>query len=784
MTNTRPPGRGSPYNQPPMYPGEQRGYGSNLPYGFAGERRPIEPPRRRRRRSVVGTILLYCCVALLVLGAGAATFFFMSPPTDFIRREIIAAVKRETGRDLTIGGGASFTLLPSFGLKLDDVSLSAPAGMGGEPLVRMTSFNVGVHLMPLLRRQIVVDRVELNDPVFSLRVDANGRRSWDMAAAEPAEMDLNGQDPHGLDPQGLAPARLRFAGAMPGSSIAGLLVIPVAAAAPSGTPVLSLDSILVRNGALRYTDERNGAWGRFDGLNAQFSLPAIDRPLTGTGTLVSEGETFQFKSTLTTPADLAAQRSAKLALTVSGMPLTLSYDGTVGAHEGIGTLTANSPSLSALAHWWGNDVSPDAGAGEVAFTAHLNASPAGVILSAIDLKAGPAAATGTVGFTERPGERPHVAAELAVSGLDIGALPLGANLRAGRAATPAPTPLSLDPAPDMTPQRGAEPNSIDDLLERPGPRVKGYARRAGWSTDPIDIKALGLADADARLTLTNVTYKRTRIDSAKVVLSVQDLVARVTLSDLQLYGGTGQGTVVLDASGNAPAISSEFSLAAVAAEPILRDAAQVDWLNGKADVAWKVTGQGASEADIVRSLNGGAQVAVKNGNVIGFDLGAAMHELSEGSLPHLARDPSQRTDFRALTGTFTIASGMATNSDLQLDSRHLHATGAGTVNLPQRTLDYTVRPKLVANLQGDQGEKNAVGIEVPVHITGPWQQPEFAPDIAGALNSQGTVDAVKEIGKQLKGKKAGEIVKDLFGKGEGGGPSKAEKLIDNFFGKQ
>ena len=105
-------------------------------------------------------------------------------------------------------------------------------------------------------------------------------------------------------------------------------------------------------------------------------------------------------------------------------------------------------------------------------------------------------------------------------------------------------------------------------------------------------------------------------------------------------------------------------------------------------------------------------------------------------------------------------------------------------DLPQRSLDYTVKPKLVANLQGDNGEQNAVGIEVPVHITGPWQQPDFSPDIAGAINSQGTVDAVKQIGKQLKGKNAGEIVNDLFGKGEDGGPSKAQKLLDGLFGKK
>ena len=95
-----------------------------------------------------------------------------------------------------------------------------------------------------------------------------------------------------------------------------------------------------------------------------------------------------------------------------------------------------------------------------------------------------------------------------------------------------------------------------------------------------------------------------------------------------------------------------------------------------------------------------------------------------------------------------------------------------------------MRPKLVANLGGDGGEANAAGIEVPVHITGSWEHPDISPDIAGAINAPGTVDAVKQIGKQLKGKNAGEIVQDLFGEGEGGKPSKAQKLLDNLFGKE
>ncbi|CAN1723045.1 AsmA protein [Hyphomicrobium sp. 1Nfss2.1] len=765
MNNSRPPVRGT---QPPprrQTLGDQR-YGANLPHGFQGERRPPAPPPRRS--SWLGSVLLYGGVAVLALGVFGATVLVMSPPSDLIRREIISRVKAETGRDLTIAGPASFTFFPSLGLRLNGVSLSAPAGMGGAPLVKAESFDVGVKLMPLLRQEIVVDRLVLNEPVFSLRVDADGRRNWDMAGAE---------------------MPFRFAGAREnGGWVAGAreLIAPSAHAAPRELAALSLDDISIINGAVRYNDERNGAWGRFDGINARFALPGLDQPLVGSGDFLADGETFRFKSTLSTPAELAARRSAKLVLDVSGMPLSIGYDGTIGGDQAGGTLKADAPSLSALAQWWGTPVSPEAGAGAVSFSAVLNATARTVQLTNIDLKAGRTAAAGAVSFEERQGARPHVGADLRISGLDVAALPLGADLRAaagqGR-SVPAPTPLSLDaPAP------AEEPQSIDDLLnqQQPGPRVKGYTQRAdgAWSSEPIDIKALGLVDADARLQLVDITYGRTKIDTARATVDLKDQVARIDLAEVRLYNGLGKGQVTLDATQSEAAFTSDISLTGVNAGRLLRDSAKVDWLDGTADVSWKVTGRGASEAAIVNSLNGSSRVAVNNGAVMGFDLGGALDELSEGGIPDFNYDRTKRTTFRSMTGSFTIANGIASNSDLKLDSPHLHATGTGSVDLPQRSLDYTVKPKLVANLKGDGGEKDAAGIEVPVHITGSWQQPKFQPDIAGALNSQGTVDAVKQIGKQLKGKNAGEVVKDLFGKSEDGGPSKAQKLLDGLFGKK
>ena len=171
-----------------------------------------------------------------------------------------------------------------------------------------------------------------------------------------------------------------------------------------------------------------------------------------------------------------------------------------------------------------------------------------------------------------------------------------------------------------------------------------------------------------------------------------------------------------------------------------------------------------------------------NGAIIGFNLAGAMRALSEGKIPKFSKSPSQKTDFSELTGSFVIADGIAKNDDLKLASPLMRATGSGAIDLPQRSLDYTLRPKVVASLAGQGGEQNLTGIEIPVHISGPWSAPDIAPDLAGAINNPKAVEAVKEIGKELKGKNAGEIVEDLLGKGENGEPSKAEKLLQKFLG--
>jgi AsmA protein len=190
-----------------------------------------------------------------------------------------------------------------------------------------------------------------------------------------------------------------------------------------------------------------------------------------------------------------------------------------------------------------------------------------------------------------------------------------------------------------------------------------------------------------------------------------------------------------------------------------------------------------SEEALVQSINGKGDFAFSNGAVAGFNLGGALRELGQGNIPNFEASPSQKTDFTALTGTYVITDGVARNEDMKLSGPAVRATGSGSVDIPARNLDYTVRPTLVASAEGEGGAQDLTGIEVPVHVTGSWNAPKIEPDIEGALSSEKNRNAAKEIGEKLGGKEVGEAIEGLLKKGENGEPSKAEKFLDKIFGK-
>jgi AsmA protein len=735
------------------------------PVGPEDGRYPTRPPQRRepeRQQSLLLVGLIYGGIGLLALGVAAVTFLMISPPTEFIRNRVVSEVRAETGREFKIAGPASFTFFPSVGMRVKDVSLSAPPGMGGEPLLTAQSLDVGVRLWPLLRREIVVDQLVLHKPVFNLRVDAQGKRSWDIGAvaapvryAEAATTVTDGP--------------IRLAANSEGSGGRGL-----------DLGELSLGDVRIVDGTVRYADERSGAAREITAIDADVQAPSLASPVDAKGSFLSQSEKIAFDGKITSLGDLVKARQAKLALNVAGRPLNVHYDGTIALQNEIaaeGSLNGDTTSVRTLAEWLGTRLPRSDGFGTASLAATVTGSGESWRLSDTKLTLDGATATGTIGLITS-GKRPHVVADLKVSNLNLDTY--GSRTRDEQAA-PVPTEDAAPPA-----QAPSGPSSIEDLLEQPsqpGPKVKAFAHREGWSAEPFDLSGFDLLDADAKLSITGLTYGGMRVDSSEASLTLKDRLLKTTLPDFRLYNGRGSGAVTVDATGKEALVAADFSLANIAAQALLKDSAGIDWLSGNYNGNLSIKGHGVSEEALVQSINGKGDFAFSNGAVAGFNLGGALRELSQGNIPNFEGSPSQKTDFTALTGTYVITDGVAHNEDLKLSGPAVRATGSGSVNLPARNLDYTVRPTLVASAEGEGGEQDLTGIEVPVHVTGSWSAPKIEPDLEGALSSEKNRNAAKEIGEKLGGKEVGEAIGGLLKKGENGEPSKAEKFLDKIFGK-
>jgi len=218
--------------------------------------------------------------------------------------------------------------------------------------------------------------------------------------------------------------------------------------------------------------------------------------------------------------------------------------------------------------------------------------------------------------------------------------------------------------------------------------------------------------------------------------------------------------------------------------PMLTDAAGFDWLAGRTNLQVRLAGRGASERAIVESLNGTAAVTVADGAIVGVNIPQIVRGLSQGRLSDFGQSGTEKTDFSEMTATFRIADGVADTQDMRMLSPLMRLTATGNVNIPQRQLDATLRPRLVGSLSGQGGVQNLTGLELPVRLTGPWSDPQLSADIDAVLKDPDkAVEAIKQIGKQLEDSGFGEALRKLLGNGDSGGKSgkSGGGLLDELF---
>ncbi len=265
--------------------------------------------------------LFFIGIALLITGLVAPSFINWNKHKSALMAQISPYFQRK----ISVDGNISFQILPQPELQLANVTVANADGSMKNPLMKLKSLDVQVDLMPLLQGQIVVNTVNLMQPVFNVEVYNNGKTNL-SGFFSPSDDDL-----------------------------------------VTTAKATQLNQISVTDGTLHYTNVLTGTHKTFDNLTLTVSADTLLGPYHVTGTMEYqqtnaniEIDTGVFDQTMTAPIELSF-------MPVEKMP-QITLKGTISLHGGInlgGKLSLSNGSLSSLADipelnaldFWETDVS-------------------------------------------------------------------------------------------------------------------------------------------------------------------------------------------------------------------------------------------------------------------------------------------------------------------------------------------------------------------------------------------------------------------------------------------
>ncbi len=701
---------------------------------------------KRPDMSLVTKKILFGLISLTLLLVLTVLFLPWLIPTDLVRRQVVASVKAATGRDLIIAGKASVSLFPSLGVRLEDVRLANPPEMTGPPLVTMAKLELRLGLFALLSGNYQVQRFVLIRPVVQLRRDEAGRVNWTFSPGSastsrskrfygeptPPTERTSYEGPQRVAREGKAD-RLdlqKARGLQPAHSRKGTWKL----ALPSD---LVLKDVRIEDGTLTFSDLQTGTHQEVSGITLSVALPSLEDAFTAQGHVIWRKQRLDITAKLSEPIRLSRGKASALTLTLSHPQGKADFSGKLkasGEEMVSGKWRVDTEDLRDFLASFQVAPAIDVEGKLARFHAEALMGFRGSVLTIDQLSArlGNLRLTGQ-GKVEISGPQPRIVAKISGNRWDL------------RPYLPASSPTKQDVR-----QNGVRPDegSLRDK-GRSGGKVAGNKDpltslietvNADNTLSPETPLAFLMGfDADIQLALAGLRLPRLALGQTDLAMRLQDGVLTLDLQNVDLYGGRGNGRVILSTKQSPPILKTRLDVFQLSAKPFLTDVAGVDWLSGKTRLSVSLTGQGTTWEQLAPSLGGQGRFQFRNGTLRGINLAKMMRALRKGQLTGWQQEGDQETDFSEFSASFALKDGVARTKDMRFAAPLLRIRGEGQVNLVKRSLDLRVKPKLVASLAGQGGQRDVSGVSFPVRVSGPWDNPSFLPDIAGIVQDPNVI---------------------------------------------
>jgi AsmA protein len=459
-------------------------------------------------------------------------------------------------------------------------------------------------------------------------------------------------------------------------------------------------SFVLENATAAFLDQRHGqAFGLYE-IDAAAEISDAGE-LTLRGNAVIAGQRAKFETYVKSPARAAGEGSPA-TLNFESPLLNVSFDGRLAAHDELGLagqVTASAPDMRAAARWLGAKPGGGRGFKNLAVSGKLDSEGSKFKLRKAEVGFDGFKGTG-VAILDFGKPIPSLAVSLDTDAIDLNPY------------------LAAKPAAESQPADGA----------------------SAWDAAPLGYEALRGADIKVQLATKKLVYGAIETGPATIEAALTGGRLNASIADAALYGGKADAQIVLDGSGDAPAMEVTLTARGVSARDFFRDFAGLDRIEGEASLTAVLKSRGNSQQEMISTLRGPAAISVNKGAIRGLDASAVAAAAVEAPLAGWPLREFNVTEFDRLSAEFAIDDGIASLAKFRLDGDGLGLAGRGEVDLLRRNLDLAFAVEL--------GEAEVAPVDIG--ITGPWDRPKIAEaEAAQAANGRAKPKIVRKIGEAV-----------------------------------
>ena len=663
-----------------------------------------------------------------VVAAVAVRLFI--DPNDF-RDEIENVVLEKTGRKLTIEGDVGLSVFPWLAVEIGPTRLGNAPGFGEVLVAEFESARLSIRFIPLIfGRELKIGTAAIDGFRLDLRVDKQGRRNWsDLLESDTAAEEKSPED-HG---------------------------------AP-GDATFEISGVDISNASISYADASNGDRYTFTDANLKLGrISAAGEEVPVDGRLAFDIQPTGYSGTLELATSVRFDAASgavtfggsSLTGTVAGVavePTRLEFStGGIEVNTVEKTAALQPINLSVLGIDVHADVQPFSYADTIRpqATVRVDAfSPRNVMrLLGVEapVTADPNALTRVI-----MDAKANMAEDL-VRLTDL-------NIKLDDTSFKGSMTVPFDSAGRFIAKLDGDTIDLDRYME---PAAEGDAAGAEGAA-PVAIPSDLLRPLNVRgdLTLRTVRVGGLPLEEVSVTVNARGGTLRIHPITSKLFGGTYSGDITIVTSTAVPSLSVNETVQGIDLAKLAKAMFDQDNITGSIAGNFRLNGSGNDMAEIQRTLGGTMSFELRDGTYEGTDI---WYELRRARATLKQETPPEpvlpaRTKFTSVTANGVVKNGVMRNDDLAAELPFMNLTGAGEVNIPEGTVDYALKARVLRKPEAMAGAtpeeiEDFTKTVIPLKITGPLVSPKVRPDLESLLKQR----VEEEVKEQLE-----EKLKDLF----------------------